>query len=78
MQQCTRYDFARTQWMSLQHGQNLHSKKVIKCCMYVLCMDKTLTDLQIWGCGLHQNAFGECWSTRTRWVASYINFIIRI
>jgi len=36
--QCTWYDSARTHWMSLQHGQNLHSrKKVIKYCTDVLC-----------------------------------------
>jgi len=37
-------------------------------------MDKTLTDLQTWGCGLHQNAFGGCWSARTRLVAIFISY----
>jgi len=46
--------------MSLQHGQNLHSrKKVIKMLHgRFVHMGKTLTDLQIFGCELHQNAFG--------------------
>jgi len=36
------------QLMCLQHGQNLYSEKVIKCCMGVLCTWVKLTDLQIW------------------------------
>ena len=49
-----------THWTSLQHGQNLHSrKKVIKMLHgRFVHVGKTSTDLQILGCGLHQNAFG--------------------
>jgi len=43
---------------SLQHGQNLHSGEVIKCCIDVVCTSIKLTDLQILGCELHQNTFG--------------------
>jgi len=45
---------------TLQHGQNLHSgKKVIKMLhRRFVHVGKTLTDLQIVGCELYQNAFG--------------------
>ena len=47
--------------MSLQHGQNLHARKLIKIIKmlhgHFVHAGKTLTDLQILGSELHQNAF---------------------
>jgi len=42
--------------MSLQHGRNLHYGK--KSNGRFVHVDKTLIDLQILGCELHQNTFG--------------------
>ena len=55
------YDSAGTRWGSLQVTTRTESafEKVIKCCMDVFVhVSKTLTNLQIFGCELHQNAFG--------------------
>jgi len=57
-----RYDSVCSHWMSLQHGQNLHSGNLIKVIkmLHGHCVHagKTLTDFQILGSELHQNAFG--------------------
>jgi len=54
------YDSARTDWMRLRHGQKLHSRKSHKNVAWMFCarVGKTLSHLQILGCGLYQNAFG--------------------
>ena len=53
-------DSARIHWSSLEHGHrpNMHSEviKVLHGCF--VHVGKTLTDLQILGCELHQNTFG--------------------
>ena len=52
-------DSALTHWRILQHGQNLHSGKIIKMLHgRFVHVGKTIIDLQILGCELHQNAFG--------------------
>ena len=42
------------------HRQNLHSRKIVVKMLHgrFVHVGKTLTDLQIFRCGLHQNAFG--------------------
>ena len=48
-----------TRWAYNMDRICIPEKKSIKnFCMGALCMRKTLTDLQIFSCGLHQNAFG--------------------
>ena len=56
-----RHDSVCSHWMSLQDGQNLHSGKLIKIIKilhgHFVHSGRTLTDLQIFGHELHQNAF---------------------